>query len=257
MHDSALRHAREVFHRRLGRHGTVDQVRAAGQLFAGDYSSASTVGNEFGDSLLGLGVMEDLAGEVVSLGGRTWRVPPDGIPVPVDDAESVAFGIAAHGGRRHRVRVPKGVPVDGLLDVIDTYLERHHVDHEQVVCALRVRGTFSDVVLRTVCPPTFAGESLGQIIDDEVRFRFASWSGALVGFRFPDTTDGETIPGLHLHGISDDRDSGGHLRNMVSDEVVMDIWIDELHAVTDSGRAATAASTTHVDFARFEGPVRD
>jgi alpha-acetolactate decarboxylase len=83
MLDSALQHARELIHQRLRGRGSVDQVRSAGQLFAGDYSPASTVGDEFDDSVLGLGVRHDLAGEVVSLGGQTWRVPPDGTPVIV------------------------------------------------------------------------------------------------------------------------------------------------------------------------------
>lgn len=257
MHDSVLRHLRESFHERFAHHGHVDQVRSAGRLFAGDYSAAATVRDEFDGSLLGIGVMHDLAGEVVSLEGVTWRVPVDGTPVAVDIEETVAFGIAAHGGRRHRVTVGAGVDVDGLLGVIDTYLARHHIDHEEVVCALRLTGTFRDVVLRTVASPTYEGETLGEIIDDEARFRFDSWTGTMVGFRFPDATTGDTIPGIHLHGIADDRSSGGHLRNMTTADVVLDLWVDELHRLHDSAESGGAESNEAVDFSRYEGPVDD
>ena len=257
MHDSVLRRLRETFHERFDRPGVVEQARSAGQLFAGNYSPAATVHQGFGGSLIGIGVMHDLDGEIVSVGGTTWRVPVDGTPVRVGDNETIAFGVAAHGGRRHRVAVPAGLDVDGTLGAVDAYLERHHIEHEQVVCALRVEGTFRDVVLRTVAPPRYEGETLGEIIDDEVRFRFDSWTGVMIGFRFPDVSSGDTIPGLHLHGISDDRASGGHLRNMVTADVVMDLWVDELHGLRDSAKTTTSESDGNVDFARYEGPVTE
>ena len=257
MHDSVLRRLRETFHERFDRHGVVEQARGAGQLFAGNYAPAATVREEFGGSLIGIGVMHDLAGEVVSVGGTTWRIPVDGTPVLVGDDETLAFGVAAHGGRRHRVAVPAGLDVDGTLGVVDAYLERHHIDHEQVVCALRVEGAFRDVVLRTVAPPRYEGQPLGEIIDDEVRFIFDSWAGVMIGFRFPDVSSGETIPGLHLHGISDDRRSGGHLRNMVTADVVMDLWVDELQGLRDSAQTITSGSGGDVDFARYERPVNE
>ena len=109
----------------------------------------------------------------------------------------------------------------------------------QSKCTVR----FTDVVLRTVAPPQHDGETLGEIIDDEVRFAFSTWTGTMVGFRFPDSSKGETIPGLHLHGIADDRRSGGHLRSMVVDNVTTHLWIDELHPVRMTV-APTAIPTT-------------
>ena len=89
----------------------------------------------------------------------------------------------------------------------------------QVVCAIEMHGrlpmSFSGQLLRH----SIDGETLGEIIDDEVRFAFPTWTGTMVGFRFPDSSKGETIPGLHLHGIADDRQSGGHLRSMIVDNV--------------------------------------
>jgi acetolactate decarboxylase len=255
MHDGALQRIRETFHERVSGHGHVDQVRTAGRLFAGDYSAAATVSEEFDGSILGLGVMHDIAGEVVSLGGHTWRVPVTGVPIPVGPHETVAFGVAAHGGRRHRVNLDGASDVEATLTIIDTYLEQHHINPESVVCAVEIHGSFSDVVLRTVSPPRYEGETLGEIIDDESRFSFDSWVGTMVGFRFPDNAADGAIPGIHLHGIADDRQSGGHLRNMVTVEVSMNLWVDELHPVHDAtGGDLDAVS---IDFARYEGPVVD
>lgn len=263
MHDSVLHRVRETFHLRH-RHpetGSVDQVRSAGRLFAGDYSSGTTAGEEFGGSRIGLGVMHDLDGEVISVRGFTWRVPVDGIPVEVRPEEGVAFGVAAHGGREHSFDIAPGSDLEGILAAIDRYLEQTHVDHEQVVCAIEVVGDFTDVLLRTVAPPTHEGESLGEIIEDEIRFSFATWHGTLVGFRFPDETEGQTIPSLHLHGISADATSGGHVRQVTVGKVRASIWVDELHPIHDAPMVDVtgeqAQDDVSIDFARYEGPVHD
>lgn len=257
MHDGVLAHLRRTLHERLSGHGGVEQARTASRLFAGDYSASTTVGEEFGGSRLGLGVMHDLDGEVVSVGGTTWRVPVDGRPREVQAHEGIAFGVAAHGGREHGIDIPAGCDIDGILAALDTFLENTHIEHEQVVCAVEISGEFTDVVLRTVAPPAYEGETLGEIIEDETRFSFPTWQGTLVGFRFPDDSDGQTIPGLHLHAIAHDAATGGHVRNATTEEVTARIWVDDLHPVHDHVDIAGVQSRddTTIDFSRLEGSV--
>ena len=242
---------------RLGRldHGSVTQVRSASALFGGDFSGTTTVGSEFSHTRLGLGVMHDLEGELVSLRSTTWRIPVEGIPVEVSPEEEIAFGIAAHGGIAHEVHFDSQLDIEGILSALDAYLLRTHVDHEHVVCALEIQGTFSDVVLRTVGHPQWEGESLGEVLDHETRFSFPQWSGTLVGFRYPDATTGSTIPGLHLHAISDDRQSGGHVRNATTTSVTASVWIDDLHLRQDHARPTEAGDSGSIDFGAYEGPV--
>jgi len=125
----------------------------------------------------------------------------------------------------------------GIGAALDSYLMTTHVDHEEVVCAIKIEATFTDVVLRTVGHPQYEGETLGDIIDDETRFTFDSWTGTLVGFRYPDATTGETIPGLHLHAISDDRTSGGHVRNVTLSTPVV-AALENFLGLPDRGRTA-------------------
>jgi len=175
--------------------------------------------------------MQDLNGEVVSVKGTTWRVPVNGVPIEVSPSEGIAFGIAAHGGREHQIEIPIGSDMTGILSAIDTYLGEHHVDHEDVVCAIEIAGSFTDVLLRTEAPATFPNETLSEVLEHETRFEFEQWRGTLVGFRFPDENDGQTIPGLHFHAISFDHNSGGHVHKVVTADVVATLWVDELHPV--------------------------
>ena len=75
------------------RPGEVLQTGSAGVLFHGDYSAVTTVGEEFGQSRLGIGVMHDLDGEIVSINGTAWCIPVDGRPRELDPDEGIAFGI--------------------------------------------------------------------------------------------------------------------------------------------------------------------
>ncbi len=254
MRDQVLEHVRNTFHLRHGQ-GSVDQSRGAGQLFQGDFSASTTAGAEFAGSRLGLGVMHDLDGEVVSIHGTTWRIPVSGTPVEVMPSEGIAFGIAAHGGREHRIEIPAGASVTGILAAIDAYLEKSHVDHEDVVCAIEITGSFTNVILRTEAPPTFENETLGEVLDHETRFICDNWRGTLVGFRFPDETDGQTIPRLHLHGISHDLTSGGHVRNVVTGEVIAKMWVDELHPLSAESTGENSTVHVDVDFTKYEGPT--
>ncbi len=241
MLDDALEQARTRLHQLLSGHGAVDQSRAASRLFAGDFTSSATVGEEFGNSHLGLGVMQDIAGEVVSLHGGTWRIPADGTPQRAADMERLAFGIAAHGGRRHRLAIAPGANFAAVSRTIDRYLEVSQHVADEVICAVEITGTFHDVLLRTVAPPAFVGEDLASIIEHETRFSFAEWHGSAVGFRFPDLQSGITLPGLHLHAISSDERSGGHVRELTVQHVTANIWIDEFHSPRELPDRSTTA----------------
>lgn len=232
--------------------GHVDQTNSASALFAGHFEGVVTAGVEFGGSRLGLGVMHDLDGEVISIRGKTWAIPPSGVPRRVAPEETIAFGISSHGGLRHRLDIPPDTGSSDLVGIIDRFLIAQRADKDTTVCALEISGTFRDVVLRTVHHPDYEGESLGEIIDDEIRFSFPQWAGTLVGFRYPDHSDGSTIPGLHLHGLGDDERSGGHLRNATIESVSAHIWLDEWDLDTPEDTASDAAS---IDFDRYEGPV--
>ena len=175
------------------RHGEVEQAGTASQLFAGHFEGIATVEEEFGSSRLGIGVMHDLDGEVVSINGTTWAIPSSGTPQIVAPSDTIAFGISAHGGTRHELAIEPGADLEGIQQAIDTTLSALHEDHEHIVCAVSITGSFRDVLLRTVHHPDYEGETLGEIIDDEIRFVFNQWQGSVVGFRYPDHSTGQTI----------------------------------------------------------------
>lgn len=229
-------------------HGAVHQNTSAARLFSGEFGQVSRVDAEFAQSELGVGVLENLAGEVISLDGATYAVPVDGVPYLLEHSEGLAFAISAWGGTHYPLHIPEtSLTQSSLLEHIDALIREHHENSENIVATIRLHGTFSHVLLRTVAPPHSATEDLNSVIAHETRFELSNWEGTLVGFRFPDNhaahadptveaVDGTVIAGLHLHGISDARDSGGHvheftMENLGTQKVELTITLDELLTV--------------------------
>ena len=53
--------------------------------------------------------------------------------------------------------------------------------------------------------------SLAEVTRHQSEWTLAAASGSVVGFRFPDQVAGIEVPGYHLHFLSHDRATGGHV----------------------------------------------
>jgi acetolactate decarboxylase len=52
---------------------------------------------------------------------------------------------------------------------------------------------------------------LVDVVKNQPEFELFDVQGTLAGFRFPDYTQGVNVPGYHLHFLSENRKSGGHV----------------------------------------------
>jgi acetolactate decarboxylase len=76
--------------------------------------------------------------------------------------------------------------------------------------ALRVEGHFAYVRTRAMCR-TKEGVPLVQAAAVQPEFEFNNVLGTLVGFWTPEYMKSLNVPGYHLHFLSADHQSGGHL----------------------------------------------
>lgn len=211
--------------------GHVRQTETLGDLEIGRFDAVTSVAVAFADCHLGLGVAEAADGEIIAVDGHVWRVPSDGVPVTAPPALGLPFAIGALGGRPVTVPLEPGMQFGDLTAAVDSMLSLANAEPTLVV-ALRIDGTFDDIVLRSEPRQDPPYRLLSDVLDHEVRFPFEHWEGTLVGFRFPDERDGIRIPGLHLHGIASDRRSGGHCHRATTRSVTMTAWIDDVQLTT-------------------------
>ena len=186
-------------------HSTVYQVSTSTALVEGVYQGAVRIETlrEHGD--LGLGTFEHLDGEMVVVDGRFFQVRSDGSVRECDDDVLSPFAVITHFSPEPATTVAQCPDVAELTAQFDRL--RHS---DNLFYALRVDGRFDAVHTRAMCW-TQEGVPLVQAAAVQPEFELRDVVGTLVGFWSPGYTKTMSVPGYHLHFLSQDRKSGGHL----------------------------------------------
>ena len=184
---------------------TLYQVSAAIALVQGVYQGAVRIGTlrEHGD--LGLGTFENLDGEMVIVDGHFFQVRSDGSVRECDDDVLSPFAVITRFAPEPSVMLDQCPDMSHLTSRFDALR-----DSENFFFALRVDGPFDYVHTRAMCR-TKEGVPLVQAAAVQPEFELHDVSGTLVGFWTPEYAKTFNVPGYHLHFVSADRKSGGHL----------------------------------------------
>ena len=153
----------------------------------------------------GLGTFNELDGEMVMLDGTIYRVGGDGTVARVDESALTPFACVTHfhamseETREGELAYPEFLA--WLTDLMPS---------PNLFYAFRIEGEFVHVRTRSV-PRQEAYRPLVEVTKDQPVFNFENTRGTLVGFFTPAFLPSLSVPGIHLHYLSDDRTSGGHL----------------------------------------------
>lgn len=186
-------------------HGTLFQVSTAGALVEGLYRGEVTIAalREHGD--FGLGTFDGLDGEMVALDNHFYQVCGDGSVQEVAEDARCPYAMIT--------RFPAGDAVDladcSDLSSLQAQLDRLR-DSQNVFYAVRIDGEFDTIITRSV-QRTPEGVPLVVAASQQREFHLRNVRGTLVGFWSPGYLRTILVPGYHLHFLSDDRRSGGHL----------------------------------------------
>jgi acetolactate decarboxylase len=232
-------------------HHTVYQISTATALVEGVYQGAVRIAKlrEHGD--LGLGTFEELDGEMVIVDGKFYQVRCDGSVREVDDNVLTPFAVIARFAPEACVTLEECPDMRQLTSSFDT-LRRS----ENEFYALRVTGSFAHVRTRAVCR-TKEGVPLVQAAAVQPEFDFRDISGTLVGFWTPEYARSLNVPGYHLHFLSDDHNSGGHLLQCSGASLRLEIQREGSYHValpeTEDFLKADLRRDPSTDLARAEG----
>ena len=175
---------------------------------------------------LGLGTFDRLDGELVLVGGRIYRVGTDGLPVEVTDDRLTPFFTGVRFRPTTSVPVPPGTACADLGRLVT---QAAGADGGMV--AVRVRGTFTDLVTRSVPAQVEPYPALATVVAGQTVFPLAGSRAVLVGFWTGPDLAGVGAPGLHLHGVTADRSAGGHVLSCVAGGDVQ-LSVEPLDGVT-------------------------
>ena len=170
--------------------------------YEGDVSFAQLA--EHGD--LGLGTLNHLDGEMIAIDGRFHRADVTGRISEIAAQERTPFAVVVWFEPSLETDLTGPLGYDELCAELD-----RHLPPRAVTSAVLIDGAFDRVRARSVPRQDPPYRPLGEVVADQRVFEFTDVVGSLVGFRFPDYSQGLEAAGYHLHFISAARDRGGHL----------------------------------------------
>ncbi len=184
----------------------VHQVGTYDYLTQPDFAGLAPLRIAIDGQTLGLGTFNDLDGEFVLVAGTPYRVSTDGTPTVVDPSVSTPFAQAVDFHADVSGPVAPGTTCANLGPVIEELADR-----SDGIIAVRVRGTFTDLLTRSVPRQSVPYPALAEVVAGQTQFPLGEQRAVLVGFWQGADMKGIGQPGLHLHGVTADRGAGGHV----------------------------------------------
>ena len=186
--------------------GWVSQIGTFDYLVQPDYDGLAPVRDGVRGATIGLGTFDRLDGELVLIGGTTYRVGIDGIPRVVSTSRTTPWVEAVRFTPQASMRVPAGTECSALAPLIDDL-----AGTTGGMVAARLIGTFDVLTARSVPAQSQPYLPLAEVVATQTVFPLTDVGATLVGFRTGPDLMGVGAPGLHLHGLTKARDAGGHI----------------------------------------------
>ena len=230
-------------------HHSMFQVSTSGALIEGLYQGAMTVGalRRHGDT--GLGTFEELDGEMVLVDGHCYQARGDGSVTEVSDDTLTPFATVVAFSPDETVSLSDIASFDDLTARLDG-LRTSGNDF----FAWRITGHFDELRLRAACRHA-SGTPLVEAVADQAVFECHNITATIVGFWSPPFSQAIAIPGYHLHAVSKDRTSAGHVFDLRAPEVVAEVHrVSDLHVALPETEAFLRADlgSAHADMDSIE-----
>jgi acetolactate decarboxylase len=227
------------------------QASTIGALLDGAYDGDVTFAElaEHGD--LGLGTLNGLDGEMIAVDGSFLRADSNGAVGEVDPSERTPFAVLTWFEPTVEIEVDEPISHADLLALTD-----EHLPDGTVACAVRIDGSFESVHARSVPRQEPPYRPLAEVVGTQTVFDLVDVDGTLVGFRFPDYSEGLEVSGYHLHFISADRSRGGHVLHARARRATVRLDVStDLHVELPPGvelASASASEQVHEALERAE-----
>ncbi len=153
----------------------------------------------------GLGTFDMLDGEMVMLDGRIYQMRADGTVEEVGDDALTPFSCVTFYRPQQHAALSGEMSYDEFLRRLQEPLPSPNIFY-----AFRIEGDFAYMKVRSV-PKSECYIPLVEIAREQPIFEFSDVRGTLGGFYTPDYMASISVPGMHLHFLSDDLTRGGHL----------------------------------------------
>ncbi|MBK5968848.1 MULTISPECIES: acetolactate decarboxylase [Thiorhodovibrio] len=192
---------------------TLFQISTIDALLAGVYQPLATLDEVLTHGDFGLGTFAGLDGELILIDGDVYQAASDGqVRTMPGDTATPFISLTWFDADEHLEP-----PSDQDYAAFKTWLEER-LPSRNLTYAVRVEGNFAKVHYRSVPGQKPPYRPLKEVAAEQTYFTRENISGTLIGFWCPSYVKGLNVPGFHLHFLSNDRESGGHLLDFTLSE---------------------------------------
>jgi acetolactate decarboxylase len=213
--DHILGFARSLLSHRVakGRHHPheVFQTSTLISLIEGLYDGNVAYRTVMGHGDFGVGTFNALDGEMVALDGSFFHLRSDGSVTPVAGDELTPFAAVTW----FRPNIDHAEPATLSREECEQVV--HGLASDNLFYALRIDGHFPSMRTRTVSKQSKPYPRLVDASASQTTTTLTDTTGTIVGFHTPDYAQGIGVAGYHLHFISADHGTGGHVFDFTVD----------------------------------------
>jgi acetolactate decarboxylase len=187
-------------------HEILYQVSTIDALMQGVFEGVQPVGELKKHGNFGIGTFEGLDGEMIVLDGKVYQARADGRVYPVTDTTTTPFATVTWFERDITETVHQPMNISGFSGEMSRRLPS-----QNMIYAVRMHGTFPQMKVRAIPVQQKPYPSLTDAAKNQSVYTYTNTTGTVVGFYTPAFFKGLNVAGYHLHFISDDRLTGGHI----------------------------------------------
>ncbi|MFA5008265.1 MAG: acetolactate decarboxylase [Candidatus Omnitrophota bacterium] len=163
---------------------------------------------KYGD--FGIGTFNELDGEMIALDGKFYQIKSDGSVRNVTGSQKSAFCVVKFFNSDKKINLKGRNDYANIIKQLE-----EEITSKNIFYAVKIEGKFSYVKVRSIPRQAKPYKKLAQAAREQNVFELKDIDGALVGFRFPGYMPEINMAGWHLHFISKDGSSGGHVLDCV------------------------------------------
>lgn len=197
---------------------TLYQYSTIDALMLGLYGGGVTMQNLTTHGDFGIGTFDHLDGEMIVLDGTVYQARADGTVSQAAPANTSPFAEVTFFKPDRSYPLTRSDNISSLTSALDAFLPgKNHFS------MIRIDGTFPTVKVRAIPAQQIPYPKLEDASKEQKVYTLSNVSGTVVGVWSPSFVQGITVPGYHLHFISADRKSGGHILDISIDQATFSL----------------------------------
>jgi acetolactate decarboxylase len=185
---------------------TLYQVSTIDALMQGVFDGILPVGDLKPHGDFGIGTFDALDGEMIVLDGVVYQARADGHIYRASDSLTTPFATVTSFDRDFSNMTGNPMNITVFSSSMGAGLPS-----QNMVYAVHMHGTFPFMKVRAIPAQSKPYPNLTVAAQNQSVFISTNTTGSVVGFYTPVFFDGLNVVGFHLHYISDDRQTGGHI----------------------------------------------